>query len=72
MPDLDLEPGEYREEGRARPRYTLMDWINYGLPTWWKVNQTDQRDKEFEGRAMNGLLYGLGIFIVHKLRGGGP
>ena len=73
MPDIDLEPGNYRIEGevpKPRPRYSLMDYINYGLPAWWKINQTDQRDLEFERRAGFGLFYGLGLFLMHKLRSG--
>ncbi len=73
MPDVELDPRDYRDLGAApKPRYSVLDYLVYGLPAWWKINQTDQRDLEFEKRQGFAIFYGLGLFLMHKLRGGSP
>lgn len=66
-PDIDLDPSEYRDLARPKVRYTLAEFLSFGIASWFA---TQRRDNDFETRQLNAIAYGVGVFLVHRLKAG--
>lgn len=66
MKQIDIGPNEYRSTRAPKVRYTPTEWLSFRIASWWA---TQERDKDFEARQMNAIMFGLGTFFIRKITG---
>lgn len=67
MPEIDLEPGEYRDRAKKKVRLTFFEALSFSIASTLATRKRRPRDPDKTASLLQAIVLGVIWYITHNL-----